>query len=149
MKPYYRKATFQDAITVAQNIREDDLQEVMGLGHSLAVIPFCVSVSEVAVAFCDSDGTVAGVAGVISERPGVGQIWMLCTPVLSRKPITFVRGAKKWLAELQGYKLLWNLADARNDFHHKLLKMLGFKAIRKAYPPPYYLPYMEIVKLCA
>ena len=48
---------------------------------------------------------------------------MLCTPLITSKPHTFVRQAKKWLKSVEPeYKLLWNLADARNHVHHKLLK---------------------------
>ena len=70
-------------------------------------------------------------AGIVPDPdPGVGIIWMLCTPEVQKEPF-IVRQAKQWLADEQrNYRLLWNLADARNHLHHKLLKMLGFKAIR-------------------
>ena len=35
----YRPATFRDGITVAQNIRKEDLQELRGLGADLVNIP--------------------------------------------------------------------------------------------------------------
>ena len=60
-----------------------------------------------------------------------------------------MRQAKKWLDEQRNYRLLWNLADARNQFHQKLLRLLGFKAITARPVGPYGLPYLEIVKLCA
>ena len=64
-------------------------------------------------------------------KPTEGQIWMLCTPLIVTKPHTFVRGAKAWLREVESdYKLLWNVADVRNTVHHKLLKHLGFRALR-------------------
>lgn len=150
MNPYIRTATFKDALVVAQNLREEDLRELQGLGQTPLALPFNVALSNPAVTFLDKDGTIGGVAGIVPDpTPGVGLIWMLCTPVLVRKPHTFVRNAKKWIAEQTEYKLLWNIADERNVFHHKLLKLLGFKALRTVYPPPYALPYLEIVKVCA
>jgi hypothetical protein len=74
---------------------------------------------------------------------------MICTPHIKKNPVTFVKQVKKWLSEQKQYKVLTNKVDARNKFHHKLLKLLGFKSIRKVITEPYQLPYIEIVKLCA
>lgn len=125
--------------------------EIEGLGHHKMSLPFSVAISDVAVAFFDGDGTIAGVAGIVAcDQPGIGIVWMICTPALTRKPHTFVRQAKKWLKQQESnYRLLWNLVDMRNHFHHKLLKMLGFKALRVVQQAPNYLPYYEIVRLCA
>ena len=146
----YRPATVGDAVRVANNLRPEDLQEIEGLGHGPMGVPFSVLASDVAVSFFTRKGEIAGVAGICPDpREGVGIIWMLCTPTVQEEPITFVRQAKQWLAEEQSnYRLLWNLADARNLYHHKLLKMLGFKAIQSTPTGPYNLPYLEIVKLC-
>ena len=146
-----RKATIADAIEVGKNIRPEDKMEIEGLGHGLGALPFSVALSDVAVTFTDTDGTIAGVASITpGQIEGHGIIWMICTPVVTRKPITFVREAKKWIAEQEkNYSVLCNYTDIRNKFHHKLVKMLGFKAIRIVQPAPLYLPYYEIVKLCA
>ncbi|AGG54535.1 internal virion protein [Cyanophage SS120-1] len=149
MKPYYRKATVKDAILVANNLRKEDREEVEGLGHSPIALPFLVHLSSTAVAFFDEDGTIGGVGGIMPDkRPHVGQVWMLCTPIVTRKPHTFVRHLKRWLKEQHDYRLLWNIADTRNIFHHKLLKLLGFKALKVTNQAPYFRPYLEIVKLC-
>ena len=147
----YRPATVGDAVRVANNLRPEDLQELEGLGHDRLAIPFSVLASDAPVAFFSKEGVLAGVAGIVPDpREGVGIIWMLCTPEVQKEPFTFVRQAKQWLADEQrNYRLLWNLADARNHLHHKLLKMLGFKAIRSVPSGPNHLPYLEIIKLCA
>ena len=146
-----KKATVQDALEVARNIRPEDKMEIEGLGHSLGALPFSVALSDVAVSFYLKDGELAGVAGICpSGTPRNGIVWMICTPALTEQPITFVRQAKKWLATVEkDYDILYNYTDVRNVFHHKLLKMLGFKALRMLQPAPLYLPYYEIVKLCA
>ena len=127
----YRPATIRDGITVAQNIRKEDLQEIRGLGFDLINIPVGVLTSEHSTVFYTREGEIAGCAGVNREEGSVGRIWMLCTEAIHKEPLTFVRQAKKWLKDIESeYRLLWNLADARNHVHHKLLRHLGFKAIR-------------------
>jgi hypothetical protein len=147
---YHRPASFGDALRVLKDMRPEDKAEVQGMGYPLLHAPFGVLISEHATYFHDVDGSPAGMAGVVRLSPTEGQIWMLCTPLITTKPITFVRGAKAWLKEVeQHYQMLWNLADARNHVHHKLLKHLGFKALRTVPMGPELLPYFEIVKLCA
>ena len=150
MSKYHRTATYKDGLLVLNNLRKEDLEELKGTGSSPLHVPFGVLISEHATFFHDTDGSPAGIAGVVRLSPTEGQIWMLCTPLIVTKPHTFVRGAKAWLREVESdYKLLWNLADARNDVHHKLLKHLGFRALRTVPTGPNALPYYEIVKLCA
>ena len=150
MSKYHRPATYKDGLLVLNNIRPEDLREVRGMGSTPLQVPFGILISEHATFFHDTDGTPAGLAGVVRLNPHEGQIWMLCTPLITTKPHTFVRGAKRWLKEVEkDYDLLWNLADTRNAVHHKLLKHLGFKAIRTVPTGPQQIPYFEIVKLCA
>ena len=150
-KPYSRRATVEDGKELARTICEADRLEVEGLGQSPDHIPLYILMSDVATSFFDADGTLAGIAGIGPDgRPGVGVIWMLTTDALANHPHTFVRSAKKWIAEhSKPYTMLWNLADARNHVHRKLLKHLGFSAVRSINIGPQFLPYMEIVKLCA
>ena len=149
MKPYYREATVKDALLVANNLRDEDRSEIEGLGQTPISIVFWTLLSEPCYAFFNHEGEIGGIAGITKDpRPNTGIIWMLCTPAITKNPVTFVRQAKQWLSEYQDNYILWNLADARNTFHHKLLKLLGFKAIRSVPSGPYQLPYLEIVKLC-
>lgn len=151
MSKYHRPATIKDGLMVASKLRPEDRREVEGLGQSILHIPFGILISEHAVVFGDMEtGELAGIAGIVRLDNHTGQIWMLCTPTIHKGPQRFVRKARRWLAEVEKeYKLLWNLADARNHMHHKLLKLLGFKALRTVPVGPENLPYLEIVKLCA
>lgn len=145
----YRPATIRDGFTVAQNIRKEDLQELRGLGYDLLNIPVGLLTSEHPTVFFTKEGEIAGCAGVNREEGNVGRIWMLCTKAIHKEPITFVRQAKKWLNNIESnYRLLWNLADARNHTHHKLLRHLGFKAIRAIPVGEEQNLYFEIVRLC-
>ena len=148
MSKFHRPATYRDGLSVLNKLRPEDKAEVLGMGLPLLHVPFGVLASEHPT-FFHVDEEPAGIAGVVRLSETEGQIWMLCTPLITAKPITFVRQAAAWLAEVErDYKLLWNLADARNHVHHKLLKHLGFKAIRSVSTGPEQLPYYEIVKLC-
>ena len=134
---------------VANQLRPEDKREVEGMGHTPFHIPLCVLGSEHATVFHAPNGEIAGVAGIVRLDDQVGQIWMLCTPVITKYPHIFVRRSKKWLKEVQTeYRLLWAYADVRNKVHHKLLRHLGFKALRTVPIGPKNLPYYEIVKLC-
>lgn len=145
----YKTATIKDGFAVANNIRKEDRQELEGLGLNLLNIPVGIASSNHATVFHTRDGSVAGVAGINDEEGGVGRVWMLCTEAIHKEPITFVRQAKTWMDEVQPeYRLLWNLADARNHLHHKLLKHLGFKALRAIPFGEDQNLYFEIVKLC-
>jgi len=145
-----RPATIRDGLCVANNLRNEDRAEVEGMGLSLLHLPYGVIVSDHAVAFFTKEGAHAGIAGITEVGEGIGQIWMLCTPEIHKEPITFVRQAKQWLDGVQhNYRLLWNLADARNHVHHKLLNHLGFQALRTVPVGAEQLPYYEIVRLCA
>ena len=146
-----RPATVADALYVAANIRPEDRREIEGLGHTPLALVWCVENTDHAVALINRDGEVCGLAGIgKDDRPGVGQVWMICTPAIEKNPVTFVRQARKWIAEVgKDYRMLWNQMDTRNTMHHKLVQLLGFKILRLVYPPPYHLPYFEIVKLCA
>ena len=146
----YRPSTLRDGLELINNLREEDRDELLGTGHTLLHIPFGVVTSEHATTFFSKKGELAGCAGISPGVDGQAMIWMLCTPVITQEVFTFVRQAKKWLAKVEPeYKLLWNLADARNHVHHKLLKHLGFRALRAIPVGPEQLPYYEIVKLCA
>ena len=149
-KPHYRKATVRDALAVAANLRSEDKREIEGLGLTPLVLLFSVATSDHSVAIINQDNKIAGVAGIAPDpREGVGQVWLICTPEIKRCPREFIKQAKVWL-EIAGanYTMLWNQMDARNDLHHKLVKMLGFKFLKLTYPPPYNLPYIEIARLC-
>jgi len=136
-------------LQVANNLLPEDLQEMEGLGHSVLGLFFSFYASDPCLAFFNKYGDIAGLGGISYVSPIQGSIWMICTPHIKKNPVTFVKQCKKWLSEQKQYKILTNKVDARNKFHHKLLKLLGFKSIRKVITEPHQLPYIEIVKLCA
>jgi len=148
LSKYRREATYRDGLLVLNNIRPEDKAEVEGMGLEPLHVPFGVLACDHPTYF-HVDEKPAGIAGIVRLSPTEGQVWMLCTPLIAEVPHTFVREAKRCMRSVEGeYQLLWNYADARNHVHHKLLKHLGFKALREVPCGPYQLPYLEIVKLC-
>ena len=142
----YKPYTEEVAKQVAASLLPDDLEEIRGLGYEADMIPYWLSISDHAVTIHNYTGEASGVAGV---APG-HSVWMLCTPAIQGMPTGLLRGARAWLREVEkDHPYLWNIADCRNKTHHRLLRHLGFKALRTVYPEPYHLPYYEIVKLCA
>jgi hypothetical protein len=133
------------AFEVASNLRFEDHREVVeGHGHDpMVVLPEAVS-RGFCVYFTVPNGKTAGMAGIHSN----GAIWMLCTPAIEEYPITFAREAKRFI-DSRPEKLLFNIVDARNVVHVKLLRFLGFKFLRVIEHGPNNLPFIEFCKLCA
>jgi hypothetical protein len=133
----------QAAYEVACNLRPDDYREVVeGHGHDPKLtLPIGAKQTD-SVYFTSPAGVIAGAAGVGNN----GEIWMLCTPVISTFPITFAREAKRYI-ESRPEELLWNIADKRNTTHLKLLKFLGFKFLRELTHGPNNLTFIEFCRV--
>jgi hypothetical protein len=147
-KSLIHTASRLDAIYVAENLQEDDRQELLGLGRTDLEMALVLSVyySEIAVTFWNPDGNICGVAGVSRTDAHCGAIWMLTTPHVRSYPKLFFKEAKKWVEQQTSYEMLHNIADPRNKMHLKLLHMLGFK--RMSYvTTPTNLTYVEFAKL--
>lgn len=143
MSKYIHPATVEAAIEVASNLRYEDHRELVeGHGYDpMVVIPEAVSKS-FCVYFTMPNGKTAGMAGIHSN----GAIWMLCTPAIDEYRITFAREAKKFIESRQE-KMLFNIVDARNVAHVKLLRFLGFKFLRVIEHGPNNLPFIEFCRL--
>ena len=143
MSNYIHPITMEAAVEVASNLRPDDYREVWeGHGHFPRwYIPFAAFNGDT-VYFKTPNGKTAGLAGV---QEG-GKVWMLCTPVIHKYPLTFAREAKRFI-ESREEKLLWNIVDKRNTAHLKLLKFLGFKFLRELEHGPNKLTFIEFCRV--
>jgi hypothetical protein len=135
--------TLEAATEVASNLLPEDHREVLeGHGHDpVESIPLTVFNCD-SISFRMPDGRLAGIAGVYED----GQIWMLCTPVILKYPVTFAREARRYV-EQRTEKLLWNIVDERNTVHLKLLRFLGFKFLRRLKYGPNNLSFIEFCKI--
>ena len=106
---------------MASNLRPEDYREcVEGHGINPTVDIPLASLHGSCQYFTVPNGETAGIVGVADNR-----IWMLCTPAIHKYPLTFAREAKRYVEKLDK-KFLWNIVDARNEVHIKLLKFLDF-----------------------
>ena len=147
-KKLINKAGHLDAIWVANNLQEDDRQELLGLGHTYLKDALVMSVlrSDHPVTFWNPDGMICGVAGVSRTDAHCGAIWMLTTPYVRSYPKLFLQKARKWVASQTEYEMLHNIADPRNKMHMKLLHILGFKRLSYVVTPTN-LTYVQFAKL--
>lgn len=147
-KTLISKASHSDAIWVAQNLQEDDRQELLGLGHTYLKDALVMSVlrSDHPVTFNNPRGMICGVAGVSRTDAHCGAIWMLTTPYVRSYPKLFLSEARKWVTSQTEYEVLHNIADPRNKMHMKLLHLLGFKRLSYVVTPTN-LTYVQFAKL--
>jgi len=148
MESLIHTASRMDAIYVAQNLQDDDRQELIGLGHANPewVTILSVYYSDTSVVFKNPNGDICGIAGVSRTDAHSGAIWMLTTPHVRPYPKLFYKEAKKWVEQQTSYEMLHNIADPRNKMHMKLLHMLGFKRLSYVITPTN-LTYVEFAKL--
>lgn len=126
-KPFIRKATLHDCLVVAENMREEDVQEIW---HSSRTQPLDALVR----GFIDSTETYAierngapvGIFGVVSFLGQGAGPWMLGTPDLSRCR-SLLRECRERLDTWQSrYCYLTNAAWSKNTVHIEWIKWLGF-----------------------
>ena len=147
-KTLINKASHSDAIWVANNLQEDDRQELLGLGHIdlPQALVMSVLLSDHPVTFNNPRGMICGVAGVSRTDAHCGAIWMLTTPYVRSYPKLFLQEARKWVASQTEYEVLHNIADPRNKMHMKLLHILGFKRLSYVVTPTQ-RTYVQFAKL--
>ncbi|MGL4680418.1 MAG: hypothetical protein ACRCWC_13680 [Plesiomonas shigelloides] len=122
-----REATSSDAAMVAAMIRPDDRRELAAIGLK----PLQSIVSSLAASSKSWVGLVDNVPvcifGVSEWGDGTGRPWMIGTVELEEHQRIFIRKCKECVESMQdGYELLHNYVDARNERAIAWLKWLGF-----------------------
>ena len=133
--------TLEAAYEVASNLRPEDRRECVE-GHGIVPtihIPLA-SLDGFCRYFTMPNGETAGMVGIQGSK-----IWMLCTPVIEKYPLTFAREAKRFINS-RAEPLLWNVVDKRNTVHLKLLKFLGFTFHEELLFGPNNLPFIKFSK---
>ena len=133
--------TLEAAYEVASNLRPEDRRECVE-GHGIVPtihIPLA-SLSGFCRYFTMPNGETAGMVGIQGSK-----IWMLCTPVIEKYPLTFAREAKRFINS-RTEPCLWNVVDKRNTVHLKLLKFLGFTFHEELLFGPNNLPFIKFSK---
>ena len=146
-----REATMADAFYVSQNLRDEDRNELAGLGHSPFQVILGYIFCEDTFCFTNHKGELAGVGGFIPDGHGNAYVWVICTRAIESMGKTWLRRCRQELEKRANpyYNMLYALCDSRNKLHHRFLKHMGFQALRAVPQAPYHIPYLEVVKLCA
>lgn len=129
VKSMIRKATPQDVLDFAPNMRDADKQEVEALTglDPLACLMLGLMHSDPCMAGVSNEGEIVMIFGINQLDPGVGAIWMLSSNAIKDHARELVREGKRWLDEQHAlYPVLTNVVDERNDVHRRLIKHMGF-----------------------
>lgn len=133
---YWRETTHDDVEFIAANIRIEDCREVEALGHTpYGALVFGWIESKVCYTLVDPEGVPVAILGVVeTEYNKVGSIWLLGTTGIEKFGYRFLRYSKQVLQDLYaktGHELFFNMTHKDNVVHHKWLKWLGFKFLRR------------------
>lgn len=153
MIDYARPATLSDLKLVAENMREEDIEEAGAfLLSPLDALTQGFHNSQVCYTLISPEGEPGAILGVTPNEvyPSFGLIWMLGTPVIEKYPMTFLRNTKSAVGILfdqTGYDAFFNYTYASNTVHHKWLKWSGFTFLRKVTLPPLDKEFYEFITL--
>lgn len=122
-----RPSVIEDVEYLSQNLRPEDVEECLASGvtpldalrHGFACSTPCLT------------GVTPDPAAMFGVAPG-GLVWLLGTPAIEKHSVAFLRRSHAALEVLHADNdLLWNYTFAKNTLHHRWLKWLGFKFLRK------------------
>jgi hypothetical protein len=91
-----------------------------------------------------ADGRVVCMFGVapVNLLGDTGVPWLLGSDDIERHAVTFLRGSKRYIAEMsRDYRLLTNYVDARNTLSIRWLKWLRFDILAAEPYGPFGLPF--------
>ena len=134
---YQRPSTLQDVAVVADNMRQEDIDECKAQSGDCpkGSMLYCYFKSDPCMTMISRNGYVMGMWGVVPETETAGRIWMLgCNRMVDDKKDRewFLEEGKRSLARIQKrYPVLVNVVDARNKVHVRWIRWMGFTFIRK------------------
>ena len=149
----YRPATMDDIIYVAENMRDEDVQECAACGRApLDALSQSYTVSSACYTLVSPDNNPSAILGVASGilSESFGAVWMLGTDDIRKHKFHFIKHCKQGLDALfdaSGKEALYNYTYADNALHHQWLRWLGFVFLRRVELPPYGHSFYEFVRL--
>lgn len=149
---YLARPTEQDIEHVANNMRPEDIEECLATGlDPLTALRTSISHSSVCYSIIDQHGTPYALMGVgQGVYDGWGAVWLLGTKGIEQNTVTFLRHSKDVLDMLyaeSGFHVFYNYTFSNNTLHHRWLKWLGFKFIRRVTLPPTNSEFIEFARL--
>lgn len=142
-----RNATEEDAICLAENLREADVEEVKA---SVDLPPLEAILGSMKNTIFPKAGTVDGevacIFGVASNTlvAEVGRPWLLATDALTKHSKRFLKSSLEYIKEAKkDFKYMHNFVDARNKEAIRWIKWLGFEVQEPAPHGPYGVPFCK------
>jgi hypothetical protein len=130
-----RRATPEDAVDLAQRLREADLKEIHAAGRSSPEESLLTGVNSpdpcyVAVDEEDRPQIIFGT--VPSPDHFLGFVWMMATDAIKDNWVQILRETKPWIDRIRGhYNVLANAVHADNKTHIRWLRWAGFTFLRE------------------
>ncbi len=131
-----RKATMDDAFSMAPRMREADINELHALhgpGHTPItglIDGIAYSDEAQAVIYNDRPAAMFGV-GPFQGVPGTGLVWLLGTDDILKFARSFLRDTRNQIEKLhEHYPTLTNVVHAENELHVRWLEWAGFSFTR-------------------
>lgn len=130
-----RRATPEDAASLAPRLREADLRELLAGGFrdspEMALLEGVHSPDGAYAAVDEQDLPHILFGTHPSHEPHLGFIWMMASDGIDQHWVQIVRETRTWVNELRGtYRVLANAVHAENTRHIRWLKWAGFILIR-------------------
>ncbi|WNG26239.1 hypothetical protein F0U62_21075 [Cystobacter fuscus] len=123
----------EDAASLAPRLRTEDLLEIKAATgeEPLAALERCSVASDPCFAITAGEQLIA-LFGVVPDGPDRGIVWLVGSDEIARRPFRFARASRYWVERLhERYRVLWNLADARNETHLRWIRFCGFTIHRR------------------
>ena len=131
MKPYHRASKLDDIVSLAPNLRYEDVREVETLGRTPEQSLLSGYLyGKLCRSIIDKYGQVVGMYGVVPADDKTGLVWMLGSGGLKKISTAFLKESRTEVEKMNNLlPHLWNIIDSRNELHLKWLKWCGFTII--------------------
>ncbi len=147
-----RYSRFEDVTGLYGRLRKEDVEELEAAGtYPFKALHDGYLLSKPCLTVIDpKTGVPSVMLGIVKQDGPLDLIWLLGTDAIETNAIPFAKQSKpilEYLFKETGSNGFYNYSWIGNQLHHKWLKWLGFKAIRKVNMGPHGEEFYEFVKL--
>lgn len=134
MRQRWRLAQPEDVEDVVSRLRPEDIEECFAMQgvHPAEFFSMYGYDRDNTYVIYNRDGDNVALGGTVGHGNGLGQIWMIATPLLENHPVEFLRYSKAFIKETtKEYSVLFNWVSEANPVHIKWLQWCGFTFIKR------------------